>query len=130
MSSSVGAFVLASFCEDKKIKLCFCVASSNALIDRCRPTNSGTTICGNTIVSRRGSNGTLTGPEPCSLSSFFSLRNNITITLLSALCSLCVYDDRRLMLFHDILRNHHFLDIRLGGHVVHDIQHDVFHDRT
>src|SRR4030095_6847105 len=113
MSSSLVSFVLASFCEDKNIRLCFWVASSSALMDRCRPTKSGTTIWGKTIMSLNGSRGTRVAPDSGSLSSFLSFRNSITVPLLSALCGLGVYDDRRFMSFHDILGYHHFFDVRL-----------------
>src|ERR671922_1718628 len=113
MSSSFGSLVLASFCEDKNMRLCFWVASSSALIDRCRPTKSGTTIWGKTIMSLSGSKGTRIGPDIASFSSFLSLRNNITVPLLSALCGLGVYDYRRFMSFYDILGYHHFFDVRL-----------------
>src|SRR5262245_42103597 len=113
MSSSLGSLVFASFCEERKIKLCFCVASSRALIDRCLPTNSGTTICGKTMMSRSGSKGTLAGPDGCSLSSFLSFRNNIQGPLLCALRGLGVYHNRRFMSFDDILGDDHLFDVRL-----------------
>src|SRR2546425_7561684 len=120
MSSSVGSLVLASFCDDKNIGPCFWVASSKALIERCRPTKSGTTICGKTTISLSGSKGTRTGPPTCSLSSFLSLRNNIDSPL-SALCGLGVYDNRSFVPVDHVVGNNDLLDVRLGRHVVHNI---------
>jgi len=62
MSSGVGSFVLAFFCAASKISLCWLIASSSALIDFSRPTKSGTTMCGNTMMSRKGSRGKLSPP--------------------------------------------------------------------
>src|SRR3989338_614440 len=129
MSFSVGSLVFASFWDERKIGPCFWVASSNALMDRCRPTKSGTTMWGNTMISRRRSRGTVARPPASlSLSSFLSLRNNITVPL-CALGRLAVNDNRRLVAGHHLFRDDNFLNIGLRGHLIHDIEHDVFHNR-
>ena len=43
---------------------CLFIASSSALMDFCRPTKSGTTMCGKTMMSRSGSSGTRTPVPP------------------------------------------------------------------
>src|SRR5258706_5330129 len=128
MSVSVGSLVLASFYDERKIGPCFWVASSSALIDRCRTTNRGTTMCGKTTMSLKGSSGTVSEFPSLSLSSFLSLRNNIFIFSLCALRRFAINDDRGLVSGHDLLRYHDFLDIGLRWHVVHDVEHDVFHN--
>ena len=66
ISSGIGSFVFALRCAERKISFPpaapFPIASSSALIDFSRPTNSGTTMCGNTTMSRSGSSGTRRGP--------------------------------------------------------------------
>ncbi len=62
MSSGVGSFVLAFFCAERTISLSPAIACSSALIDFSRPTNSGTTMWGNTMMSRKGRSGMVRGP--------------------------------------------------------------------
>ncbi len=64
MSSGMGSLVLALRWADRKISLYppFPIASSSAPMDFSRPTNSGTTMCGKTTMSRNGSSGTRRGP--------------------------------------------------------------------
>src|ERR671919_1924632 len=81
------------------------------------------------MMSLRGSNGTRVGPLACSLSSLFSLRNNIISSLLSTFRSLGVYDNRRLVSIDHFLRNNDLFDVRLGRHVVHYLEHNIFHYR-
>src|SRR3989337_2665678 len=130
MSFSVGSLVFASFCDDKKIGPCFWAASSRALIERCRPTKRGTTIWGKTMISRRGRRGPVSKPlASLSLSSFLSLRNNISPPSLCTLCRLAINDNRGLVAGRHLFGDDHFLNIRLGRHFIHDIEHDVLHDR-
>src|SRR3989304_2718020 len=130
MSFSVGSLVFASFCDDKKIGPCFWVASSRALIERCRPTNSGTTICGKTMISRRGRRRPVSKPlASLSLSCFFSLRNNIPPPSLCTLCRLAINDNRGLVTGRHLFGDDHFLNSRLGRHFIHDIEHDVLQNR-
>src|SRR5213080_2832483 len=58
MSSSAGSLVLASFCAARRMNFCLFIASSRARIDFWRPTKSGTTMCGKTMMSRSGRSGT------------------------------------------------------------------------
>jgi hypothetical protein len=60
MSSGTGSSVRARRWADSRISFWLpgAVASSSAPIDFSRPTNSGTTMWGNTTVSRSGSSGT------------------------------------------------------------------------
>ena len=59
MSSSRGSLVLAFFWAASTSSLSPAIASSSALTDFSRPTNSGTTMCGNTMMSRSGSRGSV-----------------------------------------------------------------------
>src|SRR4051812_31132150 len=77
MSSGAGSLVFAFFCAARRMSLSCAIASSSAAMDFSRPTNSGTTMCGKTMMSRSGSRGTVRTP-PLALGSFFSsLRKNI-----------------------------------------------------
>ena len=75
MSSAIGSFVFAFFWAQRRMALSWAIASSRAAIDFCRPTNSGTTMCGKTMMSRRGSSGRLFAFFPSFLPS--SLREKI-----------------------------------------------------
>ena len=57
MSSGTGSFVLAFFWATSRISFSCPIASSRAAIDFSRPTKSGTTMCGKTMMSRRGRRG-------------------------------------------------------------------------
>src|SRR5436190_1913483 len=57
MSRSFGSSCAASRCAHSKSSRLPFIAVSSASIDFCRPTNSGTTMCGNTTMSRSGSSG-------------------------------------------------------------------------
>src|SRR3972149_1686020 len=130
MSFSVGSLVFASFCDDKKIGPCFWVASSKALNERGRPTKRGTTIWGKTMISRRGRRGPVSKPlASLSLSSFLSLRNNISPPSLCTLCRLAINDNRGLVTGRHLFGDDHFLNSRLGRHFIHDIEHDVLQNR-
>src|SRR5213592_2570612 len=79
MSSSAGSLVLASFCAARRMYFCLFIASSRARIDFCRPTKSGTTMCGKTMMSRSGRSGTRSPPAcgGASRASRFSFRKSI-----------------------------------------------------
>src|SRR6185369_5767138 len=124
MSSSAGSFVLASFWAARRIDFCFPIASSSARIDFCRPTKSGTTICGKTMMYRSGSNGTRIPLGGGDCGSRLSFRKSIGPPFpccLRRLGSLLVQDDRMLAIRDDFLRDQHFLDVGLGGNVVHHV---------
>ena len=59
MSSATGSLVFAFFWAASRMSLSFFIASSRAAIDFSRPTKSGTTMCGKTMMSRSGSSGTV-----------------------------------------------------------------------
>ena len=61
MSSAAGSLVLAFFWAHSRMALSPAMASSSAAIDFCRPTKSGTTMCGKTMMSRSGRRGRLRG---------------------------------------------------------------------
>ena len=61
MSSGVGFSTSRAFCVAKKIIRLPASAASMALIDISRPTNSGSTMYGNTTMSRTGSSGSWSG---------------------------------------------------------------------
>src|ERR1044071_1161043 len=132
MSSSAGSFVLASFCAASRMNFCLFIASSSARMDFWRPTKSGTTMCGKTMMSRRGRSGTRSPPLggwPCG--SRLSFRKSMRPPSPSGgLGGLLVEDDGLLLAGHHLFRDQHFLDVRLRGDVVHDVEHDVFHDRS
>src|SRR6185369_14660805 len=145
MSSGVGSLVLALRCAAKKISLLWAMASSSAAMLRSRPTNSCETMCGNTMMSRSGNAGTIF-LAPCPLPSF--LKN------MGQLCGryrlwafsrhsiggpspastdpgfLMINDERRVALVDGVFVDDDFFDARLGGHVVHDVEHGIFHDRA
>src|SRR5262249_42029857 len=142
MSSSAGSFVLASFWAASSTGRCLLTASSSARIDFCRPTNSGTTMCGKTMMSRSGSRGTRSSPPAGGpWGSRLSFRNSmqsysawLPLALdggpgSGGLGRLLVEDDRLLAVGHDLLRYQDLLDVRLAGDVVHHVEHDVLHDR-
>jgi len=56
-SLAAGSSLAADFCATRRMCLPASIATSSALIDFGRPTNSGITICGKTTTSRSGSNG-------------------------------------------------------------------------
>ncbi len=62
ISSGLGSCVLAFFWTESRISLSWLIASSSALMDFSRPTKRGTTMCGNTTISRSGSSGTARAP--------------------------------------------------------------------
>src|SRR6266404_3493851 len=135
MSSSPGSLVLASRCAAKRMNFCLFMASSRALIDFCRPTNSGTTICGKTMMSRSGSNGTRNTAPPVSRLSFlsFSFRNNINPPLARAAGSrrfrrFLIEHDRLISLGDHFLGDQDLFDVRLRRDLVHHIQHRVLED--
>src|SRR3989337_506662 len=57
ISSSSGSFVDGSIWEERKIRRSKESAASRAATDLSRPTNRGTTMPGNTTMSRKGSSG-------------------------------------------------------------------------
>src|SRR3954467_11110762 len=80
MSSGAGSLVLAFFCAARRMSLSCAIASSSAAMDFSRPTKSGTTMCGKTMMSRSGSSGTVRVPGLFPFGSFFSsLRKNIGV---------------------------------------------------
>src|SRR5437660_550644 len=77
MSSGAGSLVFAFFCAARRMSLSWDIASSSAAIDFSRPTKSGTTMCGKTMMSRSGSRGTVRTPDLLLGSFLSSLRKNI-----------------------------------------------------
>src|SRR5919198_1394357 len=131
MSSSAGSFVFASFCAASRMNFCLFIASSRARMDFWRPTNSGTTMCGKTMMSRSGRSGTLSPPPcgGCSRGPPLSFRKSIGPPFpLGGLGRLLEQDDRLLPVGDDLLRDEYLLDVRLRRDVVHHVQHDVLHD--
>ena len=59
MSSGLGSSLPAAFCATSMIWRPASMATSSALIDFGRPTNSGITMWGNTTTSRNGSSGSV-----------------------------------------------------------------------
>ena len=57
MPSAVGSSTAGSIWLDSRICLSSCITSSSARTDFSRPTKSGTTMCGNTTMSRSGRTG-------------------------------------------------------------------------
>src|SRR5262245_3690683 len=127
MSSGVGSFVFALFCAARKISLSRAIASSSAAMLLSRPTKSWLTMCGNTMMSRRGSAGSVRrGPWPLPSPSCLK---NIDIGLLLPDAGFLVIDDERRIAREDRFVVHDdFLDALLRRHVVHDVEHRLFHD--
>src|SRR5437867_10709198 len=132
MSSSAGSLVFASFCAARRMNFCLFIASSSARIDFWRPTKSGTTMCGKTMMSRSGRSGTRSPPPwgGCSFGSRLSLRKSIEppFSRSGGLGRLLEEDDRLLLVGDDFLGNENLLDVRLRRDVVHHVEHDVLHD--
>src|SRR5690554_4052937 len=74
-----GSSVEASFWATRRISLLPSIAASRAWMDFSRPTNSGTTMCGNTTTSRSGSSG-----YSCTVSSGIRVIGNPLTAFLSA----------------------------------------------
>src|SRR5215813_6500560 len=142
MSSTAGSFVLASFWAASSTGRCLLTASSSARIDFWRPTSSGTTMCGKTMMSRNGSRGTRSSPPAGGpWGSRLSFRNSMQsysawLPLASTaargsggLGRLLIENDRLLAVGHDLLGDQDLLDVGLAGDVVHHVEHDVLHDR-
>src|SRR5262245_42326453 len=129
MSSSAGSFVFASFCAARRIDFCFAIASSSARMDFWRPTKRGTTMCGNTMMSRKGSSGTRSAPGWGVWGSRLTFRKSIQPSLgLRSFGGLLVEHDRLLAVGDDLFRDQHLFDVRLRRDVVHHVEHDVLHD--
>src|SRR5262249_9391857 len=131
MSSSAGSFVFASFCAARRMNFCLFIASSRARMDFWRPTKSGTTMCGKTMMSRSGSRGTRRLPvdgwsRESRLSFLKSMRPPCSGS--GRLGGLLVEDDRLLLVGDHLLGDEHFLDVGLRRDVVHHVEHDVLHD--
>src|SRR5882672_10857708 len=122
------------------MNFCLFIASSSALIDFWRPTKSGTTMCGKTMMSRSGKSG-MRSPPPLGPSFFsFSLRKSMVTRFLvrkaasgtarasRRLLGFLVDDERLLALADDLFGDHHFLDRRLRWNLEHHVEHDVLHD--
>jgi hypothetical protein len=77
MSTSLGLSVFAFFCAARKIFLSVFMAFSSALIDLSLPTNNGTTMAGNTTMSRNGSSGMIKVSGAPSASSFCRILLNM-----------------------------------------------------
>src|SRR5262245_11995722 len=102
-------------------------------MDFCRPTKSGTTLCGKMMMSRRGRTGTRSSPPPggpwgSRLSFRKSMPTTSWLVASGGFRGLLVEDDRLLPVGHDLLGNQDFLDVGLARDVVHHVEHDVLHD--
>src|SRR5688572_15619616 len=143
MSRSFGSSCAASrWAHSRSSRLPF-IAFSSASIDFCRPTNSGTTMCGNTTMSRSGSSGsallTLSGPPlwvtrdrlassssrkiPMILSSLAGARSGGLRLLLE-------HEQRLASLFDHLLADHALLDVIARGDVVHQVEHHILENRA
>ena len=84
MSSAEGSFVFAFFCAPRRMSLSLAIASSSAAMDFSRPTNSGTTMCGNTMMSRSGRSGRLRLFFPSLLPSSLRKKMGTSVSSLEA----------------------------------------------
>src|SRR5690606_35251325 len=103
------------------------LAASSAAIDLARPTKSGTTMCGNTTMSRSGSSGS-TRCSPRWRRASSSSRK--IPTALRRLRLALEHEDRLRSLLDDLLAHDHLLDVVARGDVVHEVEHDRLHDRA
>ncbi len=89
MSSGEGSLVFAFFCAARRMSFSCAIASSSAAMDFSRPTKSGTTMCGKTMMSRSGRSGTVrtAGRRPGG-SDFSLLRKNMVLASRGLGCSL------------------------------------------
>src|SRR5690242_6625975 len=126
MSSDVGSLVFAFFCAARKISLFLLIASSSAAIDRSRPTKSWETMCGKTMMSRRGKSGR--SPRSGAPRALLSLLKNIAAALSGQLGFLRVHDERALVLHDHVLAHHDLLHAGARRDLVHDVEHRALED--
>src|SRR5688572_26458167 len=142
MSRSFGSSCAASrWAQSRSSRLPF-IALSSASIDFCRPTNSGTTMCGNTTMSRSGSSGSalrgLSVPVAVTrdfLASSSSRKIPMVLSSLAGVRSgglrlLLEHEQRLASLFDHLFADHALLDIIARGDVVHQVEHHIFEDRA
>src|SRR3990172_10768775 len=121
ISSSSGSFVEGSIWEERKIRRSKERAASRAATDLSRPTNRGTTIPGNTTISRRGSSGRI---------FFRSVMDPPSPVFLCELDFLPFQDlglDAPPPADH-VLRDDAPADVALRRDLVHHVEHDVLED--
>src|SRR5688572_25460765 len=148
MSSGVGSLVFAFFWAASRISLSCAIASSRAAIDFSRPTKSGTTMCGNTMMSRRGRRGSTRCFRAAGLPLSFLLKNigilsaagegkpycrrcpgGVRPRRLSQLPGFLLEDHQRLVAAgDDLFVDVHFLDAAARRDVVHRVEHRVLED--
>src|SRR5262245_13633546 len=145
MSRSFGSSWAASrWAHSRSSRLPF-IASSSASIDFCRPTNSGTTMCGKTTMSRSGSSGRalrLSGSPLWvtrdRLASSSSRKIPMVLSSLAGVAEarsggfrlLLEHEQRLASLFDHLLADHALLDVIARGDVVHQVEHHIFEDRA
>src|SRR5690606_21190897 len=123
--------------------LSWLIACSSAAIDFSRPTKSGTTMCGKTMMSRSGRRGRLFAlplrPPVGSLSFLWKNTERLSDqrARAPAICAvprsgeagfLLVHDERLLAAHHDVLVHHDLLDAVVARDLVHHIEHRVLED--
>src|SRR5262245_60973150 len=141
MSRSFGSSWAASRCAQSRSSRLPFIASSSASIDLRRPTNSGTTMCGNTTMSRSGSSRralrVFSGPPLWvmrdRLASSSSRKIPMVLTSLasgvgaSGRLSLLLQHEQRLgSLFDHLLADHAFLYVIARRDVIHEFEHHIF----
>src|SRR5262245_61436882 len=141
MSRSFGSSWAASrWAQSRSSRLPF-IASSSASIDFWRPTNSGTTMCGKTTMSRSGRSGSdlrAGGAPVCVTRDFLgsSSSRKIPMVLSSAepgsggLRFLLEHQERLAPLLDHLLADHALLDVIARGDVVHQVEHHILEDRA
>src|SRR5258706_5543111 len=142
MSRSFGSSWAASRCAQSRSSRPPFIADSSASIDFCRPTNSGTTMCGKTTMSRSGSSGSdlRAGGAPVWVTRDFlasSSSRKIPMVLSSwvrresgRLRLLLEHEQRLAPPFDHLLADHALLDVIARGDVVHQVEHHIFEDRA
>src|SRR5512136_1545700 len=116
MSFCAGVSTLASRWAERKISFSWDMAHSRALIDLSRPTNSGTTMWGNTTTSLKGSKGHRTS----------SISGILFLFKLNMLCVpylIFVQVEWRAVAADHLFVDHAFPDSVHARDIVHDVQH-------
>src|SRR6185369_14457281 len=128
MSSRIGSSIRGSFWAARKILLLVVdSACSRARTELSRPTMNGAIIWGNTTMSRSGTRGR---------DSRFLVTNGkamiypLALSVLKArsLAGFLVQHDRLDAARDNLLVDEALLDVALRGHVVHEIEHQLFED--
>src|SRR3990172_5873744 len=128
ISPSPGSFVAASFWAARKMSRSCASEASRAAIDLSLPMKRGTTMCGNTTMSRNGSSGRilfLSSMRPPLRTAVPPTGGESGRVGLRQFGLLPLHDFGRHLAGDHVFGDDALLDVALGRDLVHDVQHDV-----